>query len=193
MIARNTNRLREAGAGGSNPPTPTTASLEKPRVRAALATWCRVVLSLHKPYKASSCPIKPGNIRAVVLVLFMVGAAQASEPVPATVISVYDGDTITVEADRWDEPAKIRLLGVDTPEIDGRCDWEVAAALDARDFVADLALGKAVTLANVDEDGDRYGRVLARVFVAGEDLTALLIEAGHGRPYDGGKRGSWCR
>lgn len=39
---------------------------------------------------------------------------------------------------------------------------------------------------------DRYGRTLARVYLDGRDLADLLIEAGLGRPYDGGRRASWC-
>ncbi len=41
---------------------------------------------------------------------------------------------------------------------------------------------------------DKFGgRVLARVESnAGEDIATLLIAAGLGRPYDGGKRASWC-
>jgi micrococcal nuclease len=41
-------------------------------------------------------------------------------------------------------------------------------------------------------DRGKYFRILADVYVDGENLTDLLISAGHARPYDGGKREGWC-
>ena len=128
-----------------------------------------------------------------VLCLFW-GVAQASELVPATVVSVYDGDSITVEADLWPGlswDGSIRVRGVDTPEINGECEEEERMAQEAKAFVEGLVLGKTVFLHQVHEE-DRYGRPLAYVLVDGEDLTTLLIEAGHGRAYEGGAREGWC-
>ena len=40
---------------------------------------------------------------------------------------------------------------------------------------------------------DKYGRVLARLEVDGEDVATLLIAEGHARPYDGrSRRAGWC-
>ena len=39
---------------------------------------------------------------------------------------------------------------------------------------------------------DKYGRGLARMFVNGTDVGKILISEGLARPYDGGKRQSWC-
>lgn len=47
--------------------------------------------------------------------------------VPATVVSVYDGDTFTVEARPWPGMTlrtSVRVRGVDTPEIRGKCQAE---------------------------------------------------------------------
>ena len=65
-------------------------------------------------------------------------------------------------------------------------------ALAARDFVREL-VGEEVVLLDV-EQGKYAGRVVAGVRLAdGRDLATVLIEAGRGRPYDGGKRESWCK
>ena len=48
-------------------------------------------------------------------------------PVSAKVVKVYDGDTLTVEAYPWPgitATASVRINGVDTPEIRGKCDTE---------------------------------------------------------------------
>ena len=114
--------------------------------------------------------------------------------VPATVTSVYDGDTVKVQAEHWPGhtwTGGVRVEGVDTPEIRGKCPEEKIAAFAARDFVRAI-LGIHILLHNVKQ-GKYAGRVVARVQTeTGEDLTELLIEAGHGRPYDGGARQGWC-
>jgi micrococcal nuclease len=51
--------------------------------------------------------------------------------------------------------------------------------------------GGVVTVSDV-KLGKYADRVLGSVSVGGKDLVEALISAGHGRPYDGGARGSWC-
>ena len=116
-------------------------------------------------------------------------------PIPAQIVSVYDGDTITVRARIWLGQAvetQVRLDGIDTPELRGKCEDEKKLAQKARDFLIKLA-GDTVMLRDIHY-GKYAGRVIARVLTEdGEDLVAALINAGHGRPYSGGKRQGWCR
>ncbi|MDE0027844.1 MAG: thermonuclease family protein [Deltaproteobacteria bacterium] len=115
---------------------------------------------------------------------------------PARVLSVTDGDAVKVNALMWPGltwKGSVRVEGVDTPELGGRakCEAEKRRAEAARDFVKER-VGKRVTLVNVKND--KYaGRVVARIKLAdGTDLTELLIQAKHGRPYNGGRRRGWC-
>ena len=58
-------------------------------------------------------------------------------PISAKVIKVYDGDTFTVEAYPWpglEAKASVRVDGVDTPEIRGKCDEEKQKAIEAREW-----------------------------------------------------------
>lgn len=119
----------------------------------------------------------------------------AQTSVSAEVQKVIDGDTLTVNAEIWPDlthVGRVRVRGVDTPEIRGQCEQEKALALAARDFVRALLADQTVMLSEIEND--LYGgRVLARVHLAtGEDLADLVIDAGYGRPYEGGKRKSWC-
>lgn len=113
---------------------------------------------------------------------------------PARVLSVYDGDTVKVEAAMWPGltwKGSVRVDGVDTPELRGKCEGEKQKARAARDFVRER-VGKRVMLLNVKK-GKYAGRVVARVRLAdGTDLTELLIRSRHGRPYNGGRRQGWC-
>lgn len=67
---------------------------------------------------------------------------------PARVLSVYDGDTVKVEAAMWPGltwKGSVRVEGVDTPELRGKCEAEKRKARAARDFVRER-VGKRVTL-----------------------------------------------
>ncbi len=80
------------------------------------------------------------------------GDLAITGPVAAKVVKVYDGDTFTVEAYPWpglEAKTSVRVNGVDTPEIRGKCEQEKQKAREARDFVKSLILGKVVFLNNV--------------------------------------------
>jgi endonuclease YncB( thermonuclease family) len=102
-------------------------------------------------------------------------------PISAKVIKVYDGDTFTVEAYPWpglEAKASVRVNGVDTPEIRGKCPEEKQKAIEARDFVRDLILGETVFLRNV-KHGKYAGRVVAEVILdGGENLADKIISQG---------------
>ena len=126
-------------------------------------------------------------------------AAPAAEvvpgPVPAEVMGVIDGDTIAVRARIWigqDIETRVRISGIDAPELRGACDSERALAVAARERLVELVAGGGVTLTEIRYD--KYGgRVLARVRTRdGEDVGDTLIAARLARAYAGGARVSWC-
>jgi endonuclease YncB( thermonuclease family) len=92
----------------------------------------------------------------------------------------YDGDTFR---------ATFRIANIDTPEIKGKCDAERALALKAKIFTqVFLKRGNVV----IRQTGTvRYGRILAVVSVAADDLGKALIAAGLARPWKG-RREKWC-
>ncbi len=139
-------------------------------------------------------------VLALVLVLVPAWLAPAREtlpgPVRAEVIKVHDGDTLVVRARIWlgqVVSTKVRLAGVDAPELRGRCARERRMARAARGFVMRKLAAGNVTLRDI-RFGKYAGRVLARVITAeGEDLGQALIAAGLARPYHGGRRRRWCQ
>lgn len=122
-------------------------------------------------------------------------ALAAGERIPAAVVSVYDGDTLTVLAHPWPGIAietGVRLRGIDTPELRARCERERRLAVAARDRLAEL-VGDRVVLEDV-ERGKYAGRVVADVILPdGRSAAAVLLAEGIGRPYDGrSRREGWC-
>lgn len=102
------------------------------------------------------------------------GASSPCGPTRALVTRVVDGDTVEVETGD-----KVRYLLVDTPEMPDSC-----YAKEAADFNAALVEGREVSLA-YDEAAcrDRYGRLLAYVFVDGGEVNRLLVEQGYACVY----------
>lgn len=114
-------------------------------------------------------------------------------PIPAEVLRVVDGDTLDVRAQIWlgmIMEIRVRVNGVNTPEMKGKCPEEKAMALLAKEFVIEKT-SAGVVLQNI-QYGKWAGRVVADVIVRNQNLAAQLIAVKLGRAYKGGKRLSWC-
>lgn len=100
------------------------------------------------------------------------------------VVSVSDGDTITVKVGGARE--KVRLIGVDTPETVHPTKGVQCWGPEASDFTKHmLAPGTAVRLVRDVEARDRYGRLLAYVYLADSNVfyNLELVRLGYARPY----------
>ena len=122
-------------------------------------------------------------------------ASEYGTVIVSKVISVYDGDTFRVDIDSLPpivgKNIPIRLNGVDTPEIQGKCQYEKDLALKARDFVRNkLANAKEIKLTNLQRG--KYFRVVADVMIDGVSLEQELLENKLAYKYTGGKKSSWC-
>lgn len=117
------------------------------------------------------------------------------------VIKVYDADTITIASKLPYKSSplyrlSVRLNGIDAPEIKGKgvSDEEKLAAKQARDFVYKLAFNKFVRLKNIKTE--KYGRILADVYIANIHLNELLLKERYAVKYDGRtkiKPSSWIQ
>ena len=114
------------------------------------------------------------------------------------VVRVVDGDTVAVDASGDMPPElaalRVRLRGMDAPgsSREARCEAERLAGQAATTFVTERLASAGRVVIRDPAWGRWGGRVIADVLIDGENLAAALVAAGHGRPYDGGKRGSWC-
>lgn len=107
-----------------------------------------------------------------VLVALLCVPAGAAEVIAGRA-TVSDGDTLTVDG------RKVRLHGVDAPELDQTCGDRGATwpcGLAARDALAAL-VGEARLTCRV-EDTDRYGRAVAVCLRGERDIGAELVRAG---------------
>jgi len=137
------------------------------------------------------------------LFLFQCSLSMAAEypKYQVDVSSNYDGDTITITNAIPIYLTKIRVKGVDTPEIGwrARCPREQAMAIAAKKFTADkINTADTVVLDWISPDRNG-GRIAARVMIDGVDLADLLIHAGLGHKFGSKenkpkhKAGGWCQ
>ena len=117
---------------------------------------------------------------SVMLLLFVSSPVQAGQS-----CRVIDGDSLACGSER------VRIVGLDAPEIRARCPAEYRLAVQARARLAVL-IAAGVTLH--PQGRDRYRRTLAVVRDrSGPDVAEVLIEEGLAREYHGrGRRGGWC-
>ena len=84
------------------------------------------------------------------------------------------------------------MNGIDTPEINGKCEKEKYDAQQARDMVADI-LKDAERIDRKNMKRGKYFRIAADVIVDGENLADILIEASVAIQYSVGKKTkNWC-
>ena len=123
------------------------------------------------------------------------GPRKIEGQVFAEVVTVRDGDTIKVVAHTWPGhlvEVYIRIRGIDTPELSGRCPSEITRAVEAKRELDRIVDGQPVMLTQIS-GGKYFGRVIARVQTsAGLDVSEHMLASGHAVPYRGRKRQSWC-
>ena len=114
-------------------------------------------------------------------------------PISADILRVIDGDTLDARVTIWlgqTLRVRIRLAGVDAPEMTRTCAHERRLAERARKLVAAAAARGGVQLFDIRR-GKYAGRVVARAVGAdGDDIGQLLLRHGLAKPY--GKRAR-CR
>lgn len=115
----------------------------------------------------------------------------------AEITSIYDGDTFRCTIAGYPgivgERIGIRVNGIDTPEMRGKCDKEKKWARKAKQFAVQmLRSGDTVELRNMKRG--KYFRIVADVYIDGVNLTNELIKNGLGVEYHGGKKSkNWCQ
>jgi micrococcal nuclease len=139
----------------------------------------------------------------LTLILLLLGAFGVSQtdnftqsPVPEVAIApvassslyvvskVIDGDTIIVDRDNKSET--VRLLGIDTPEVDPQYNPIECFGRQATNATKDRALNQTVSLETDATQGkrDKFDRILAYVFLAdGTNLNRYLVSEGFAKEY----------
>jgi endonuclease YncB( thermonuclease family) len=114
---------------------------------------------------------------------------------PVDVLYTIDGDTFEARVHLlpgMDLKTRVRLRGIDAPELKAQCAQELKLAETASDALRGLLGAGSVTIYNIGPD--KYpGRVVADVATSKTpSVSAALLAGGFVRAYGGGHRNGWC-
>lgn len=117
--------------------------------------------------------------------------------VVSEVTSIYDGDTFRANIKAYPEllgyRIGVRVNGIDTPEMRGKCQKEKNLAQTAKQFSVEKLRGaQKIELRNMKRG--KYFRIVADVYVDGKNLGSMLIDQELAVTYDGGRKAKdWCK
>ena len=103
------------------------------------------------------------------LLRVITGLPASAETLTGQVVGVYDGNTLTGRV-AGNRPVKVRLAGLDAPELDQTYGQKAKRALSA------LAFGKEARVES--PESDKYGRTLGTVWVGAVNVNAELVKRG---------------
>ena len=109
------------------------------------------------------------------------------------ITKVIDGDTVEIEVDflpvELGNRLPVRIYGIDSPEIFGKCIDEVTKAKEARKYMMSL-IGSDYKI--IIKGRDKYFRIVGDIVTPKGVVSDLMIEGGHAVTYDARKKQSWC-
>ena len=115
------------------------------------------------------------NLTTLLLLLSL----SCSNAQPLKCIRVVDGDTIILS-----NGERVRLIGVDTPETKHPKKPVEYYGKEASAFTKRMVEGKEVRLEYDQQQRDKYGRLLAYIYLMdGTFLNAEIIRQGYGHAY----------
>jgi len=119
----------------------------------------------------------PFVVVALVLPFALLGAPMLAAALEGDVVRVVDGDTIHVRIGARVE--SVRYIGVNTPEVHHPQRGEEPGGREATAVNRELVAGKHVRLELDVQARDRYGRVLAYVWIGDVMINAELVRLGY--------------
>jgi micrococcal nuclease len=150
-------------------------------VEKALKTGIEIAEILIRTYSRSSMHAN-AKVRVIVFFAVLVCSPAAVHSGQFKVTRVYDGDT--VKAEGCDVEIKVRLMGIDAPEISHEKNKPSQPyGQTAKDYLTDLIYGKTVDVKGWGMD--KYGRVLGVISVDGKNVNLEMVRAGLAEVYRG--------
>lgn len=129
----------------------------------------------------------------MLIILYLIALNGLANDIKIT--KIKDGDTVEILIPGLPEEIGntigLRIQGVDTPEIRGKCAEEIERARQAKLFLFN-AINQAKSTEVRILKRDKYFRLLGDIVIDGQLASELLIKNGLARPYQGKRRAPWC-
>ena len=126
----------------------------------------------------------------------VVGVASAQEGsfYDVTLLDCHDGDTCRMIIPYLPPPLTIvpvRFLGIDAPEMHGKCEQETQLAIQAR-MATIRILAEAHRIDLLQVQPDKFFRLDARVMADGVNVNEALVRSHLAVPSSGTRTQDWC-
>jgi endonuclease YncB( thermonuclease family) len=133
-------------------------------------------------------------IAMTLICAIVVSCRNAPSSVKAMYVRTIDGDTFVCNISNWPDiigqRISVRLAGIDTPEKHDKHEAVRKLSRKAAEYTRTrLENAKTIELRNVRRG--KYFRLLADVYVDGDNLSEELIKHGYAKPYNGGRKPQW--
>ena len=130
----------------------------------------------------------------ITLLLLIIPFIASAEDLEYPIFkSCYDGDTCKFDIPDvppvFGKNLSIRIRGIDTPEIRGKCENEKVLAKKAKEFI-NFLMNKATTIEIKNVERGKYFRVVADVYVDGKSIAEYMIQNNYALPY--AENIDWC-
>lgn len=113
------------------------------------------------------------------------GQWHICKPFEKRITCVVDGDTL------WYQGEKMRLRGVDTPEVDGACPHERMIAQQATEFLVSLLSRNDIVITRFGLD--RHDRRLVTIYLNTGTAGQALLDQGLAERYGASPQTNWCQ
>lgn len=142
----------------------------------------------RKVFIRYACLVLSCLLSVLLLVTGLLFVVKSAEAIPenecqstykARIVSVYDGDTVRADINlglntiRANEP--LRLYGINAPEVKGP---ERDRGIVSRDVLRGWIEGKEVTIRAIEDENEKFGRILVVIYVNGENINEKLVSQG---------------
>lgn len=143
-------------------------------------------------YERESMKSLMSLIAVVILLAYL--PAKAEDLTNVQWLNCHDGDTCAFNVllpAVFGTDIGVRLSGIDTPELAGKCLQEKQLAAAARDFLRAQLKGAKIVLQSVFRD--KYFRIEAVVLANDVNVNQLMVQKGYAVLYTGqGPKHDWC-
>ena len=139
-------------------------------------------MKLNNRFKNAFIPVRLATAILLILIFALTGCSTASKntgDTNAKVVKVVDGDTLDVELNGKTE--RVRLLLVDTPETVHPSKPVEPFGPEASKFAKETLSNQRVKVEFDVSERDKYGRLLAYIWIDGKMFNELLLEKGLAR------------
>ncbi len=135
------------------------------------------------------------GINAFILLILLSFSVNAETLYNYKVVKIVDGDTFTIKVDFLPEELgdriNIRILGIDTPEMRGRCIDEVMKAKEAKNYLAKIVKDNDYRV--IIKGRDKYFRLIGDLKIGDKYVSKMMIDGGYAVSYNGKiHKQSWC-